>query len=176
MLARRPVPDVPPADLRVARARAGDVAAFESLYRDHVGRVRALCLRMSADPGLADDLTQTAFVRAWERLGTYRGDAAFSTWLHRLTVHVVLDERRSRQRRDARHLAARGDEISPSREGKVDLERAVFALPDGAREVFVLHDVEGWTHGDIAVALGISEGTTKSQLHRARRLLREALS
>lgn len=169
------------ADL-VASARAGDGAAFEALYRAHVGRVYALCLRLAADAARAEELTQDVFVRVWERLGSFRGDAAFTTWLHRLAVNVVLSDRRSDWRRglhlvpateDMPDLPARGDPDGPV--DAMDLERAIAALPPGARTVFVLHDVEGYQHAEIAELAGIAEGTSKTQLFRARRLLRRAL-
>lgn len=161
-------------------ARSGDAGAFESLYRSSVGRVYALCLRMSGDRERADRLTQDVFVTAWEKLSTFRGDAAFGTWLHRLTVNVVLQDRRSRLRREERHLEAaagtgplvtRG--IGPGT--RIDLERAIAGLPERARHVFILHDVEGYRHEEIAEMLGTAVGTSKAQLHRARRLLREMM-
>jgi RNA polymerase sigma-70 factor (ECF subfamily) len=166
----------------VTRATRGEVDAFEELYRDNVGRVYLLCLRMCGDPSLAEELAQEAFVRAWEKLGTFRGESAFSTWLHRVTVNVVLGERRSTARREAR-LKSVGDDLpadlsasEPSHGHSLDLEKSIAALPDGARMVFVLHDVEGYRHKEIARLTGLAEGTSKAQLHRARRLLRKALA
>jgi RNA polymerase sigma-70 factor (ECF subfamily) len=167
----------------VRRAQGGDVAAFETLYRQHSGRVYALCLRMSSDPVLAGDLAQEAFLRVWERLGSFRGESLFSSWLHRLTVNVVLGERRSRARRQIRviddgELAHRRAE---NRSGQRDtgrpaeLEQAIGSLPREARRILVLHDIEGYRHQEIAEMTGRALGTCKSQLHRARRLLREAL-
>lgn len=165
----------------VERAKAGDVAAFEELYRANAGRVFALCLRLCGDASLAEELVQDAFVRAWDRLGSFRGESAFATWLHPLAVNVALTERRSRRRRLARVFPTddpgafdRGVAPRPV-ETAVDLERALATLPPGAREIFVLHDVEGYRHEEIASSLGIAEGTSKGQLHRARLLLREAL-
>ena len=164
----------------VRRARAGDRAAFQRLYEEHVGRVYALCLRLTGDDDEAMDRTQDAFVLAWQKLGSYRGESAFSTWLHRLTVNVVLTDFRAAGRRDRRESSARemGRRVEPApRAGlHVDLERAIAALPPGARAVFVLYDVEGYGHAEIAALTGIAPGTSKAQLHRARRLLREALS
>lgn len=161
-------------------ARAGDRAAFQRLYEEHVGRVYALCLRLTGDGDEAEDRTQDAFVLAWRKLGSYRGESAFSTWLHRLTVNVVLTERRASSRRVARSTAATAThpraEPAPRAGLHVDLERAIAALPPGARAVFVLYDVEGYGHQEIAEMTGIAAGTSKAQLHRARRLLREALS
>jgi RNA polymerase sigma-70 factor (ECF subfamily) len=147
-----------------------------------VGRVHALCRRLCGDRGRAEDLTQDVFVRAWQRLGTFRGESLFSSWLHRLAVNVVLGEERSRSRR--LDLARPAEDIAalelggpdPERTGSGDLERAIAALPPGAREVFVLHDVEGYRHEEIAEMTGRSAGTCKAQLHRARSLLREALT
>lgn len=165
-----------------ARAAAGDRRAFEQLYRDHVDRVFTLCARMTADRALAEELTQDVFVRAWEKLALFRGDSSFGTWLHRLAVNVVLNHRTTHGRR-ARYLAAdpEGDLVDhlaarPTAPGdRLDLETAIAALPPGARRVFVLHDVEGYTHEEIGALLGITDGGSKAQLHRARRLLREAL-
>lgn len=162
----------------VRQAREGDDAAFEALYRANVGRVYALCLRLSADPRRAEELTQDTFVRAWERLHTFRGDAAFTTWLHRLTVNVVFMARRAERRRERRVLTIEAPpEIASagSPAGRIDLERAIASLPDGAREVFVLHDIEGYRHREIAALTGLSAGTSKAQLFRARRLLRRRL-
>jgi RNA polymerase sigma-70 factor (ECF subfamily) len=166
----------------VRRAQAGEIAAFEELYRENVGRVFAVCLRIAADRALAEELTQLAFIRAWRKLASFRGDSALSSWLHPLAVNVALSERRAHKRRGERVLAT-GDLApfdrpdGPPREpgAAVDLERAVAALPPGARAVFVLHDVEGWRHDEIAERTGIAVGTSKAQLHRARRLLKEAL-
>ena len=170
----------------VRRAKGGDSAAFEQLYREHVGRVYALCLRMTADPGHAEDLAQDVFLRAWNKLSSFRGQAAFSTWLHRLAVNVVLADRRSQGKRWGRLIMT--DDLAPfeaidggSRAGRsergtgMDLEAAIASLPDGARTVFVLYDVEGYRHEEIAELTGTAVGTSKAQLHRARRLLREAL-
>jgi len=170
------------ADLRLARrASAGDVQAFEQLYRASVSRVHGLCLRMCGNASLAEELTQETFIRAWTKLGTYGGRSAFTTWLHRLAVNVVLGHGRVRSRRDDRERpleATAGAEEEPSQhrpEEAVDLERAISALPQGARTVFVLHDVEGYRHQEIARLTGIAVGTSKAQLHRARALLRKAL-
>jgi RNA polymerase sigma-70 factor (ECF subfamily) len=173
-------PDDPMAKL-AERAVAGDVGAFEELYQATVGRVFALCLRMCGDRSLAEELTQEAFVRAWQKLPSFRGASAFSTWMHRLTVNVVLGHQRSAGRRATREAAAGEawlDAGGTNRERHgiaVDLERAIAALPDGARAVFVLHDVEGYKHAEIAETVGIAVGTSKAQLSRARKLLRKAL-
>ena len=166
----------------VAAAQGGSVQAFESLYHAHVGRIYALCLRLSADPGLAEELTQDVFVRAWEKLSTFRGDSAFGTWLHRLAVNVVLGRRRSDGRRMQRVVLAE-DLTAFEREGRgdsegarLDLEAAMERLPEATRRVFVLHEVEGYSHQEIAELTGRAEGTCKALLHRARRLLRERLT
>jgi len=171
----------PKADL-VRRAVGGEIGAFEELYRANVGRVYALCLRMTGDPAVAEELTQETFVRAWRKLGSFRGASAFSTWLHRVTINIVLGHRRRGARRTARIAPAGeipiGDPVAPpaAPAEAVDLERAIAALPNQARKVFILHDVEGYRHREIAKLLGIAVGTSKAQLHRARRILRKALS
>jgi RNA polymerase sigma-70 factor (ECF subfamily) len=171
------------ADELVRRAKKGDVAAFEALYRSHVGRVYAICLRMHGDAERAEDATQEAFLRAWRRISGFEGRSAFSTWLHRLAVNVVLDQIRAAKRRGIEVGAGEEGEESirlvEARAGppelSIDLERAIARLPPGARTAFVLHDIEGYKHREIAEMTGTAEGTWKAQLHRARRLLREAL-
>ena len=163
------------------RTEETDLPAFEELYRSHAGRVYALCLRMTGDPARAEDLMQETFVRAWSRLDTYRGPEGLSAWLRTIAVHLVISDHRARKRRRWKENAvddAFGDEApAPPREPAhaIDLEHAIAGLPHGAREVFVLHDVEGLKHEEIARLVGIAVGTSKAQLHRARRLLREAL-
>jgi RNA polymerase sigma-70 factor (ECF subfamily) len=164
----------------VRRAAAGDPGAFAALYRAHAGRVYALCLRLEADAARAEELTQDVFVRAWEALPGFRGESAFGTWLHRLAVNVVLADRRAAWRRERRVMAVE-DPAALERPGEadpalaLDLEAAIAALPPGARAVFVLHDLEGYQHREIAAMTGIAEGTSKAQLFRARRLLRARL-
>ncbi|HWL87439.1 MAG TPA: RNA polymerase sigma factor [Polyangiaceae bacterium] len=173
--------EIPAEEPLVGAARSGDVMAFERLYRAHVGRVHALCLRLTADTAHAEQLTQDAFVRAWERLATFRGESAFATWLRHVTVNVVLEDRRATARRTRRVMPTGDDAVltsaAMSRNDDVglDLERALARLPEGPRTVFVLHDVEGYQHGEIGQLLGIAEGTSKAHLHRARTLLKEAL-
>lgn len=164
----------------VVQAQAGDLSAFERLYRRNVNRVHALCRRMCADPVRARDLTQDTFVRAYENLKAFRGDSAFSTWLHRLAVNVALTDRRSEGRRTARvtttdDLSGFGVPATPVTVG-IDLERAIASLPPTLRTAFVLHDVEGYTHEEIAERTGQSPVTVRVQLHRARKSLRERLS
>ena len=169
-----------PTDGDVALAARGDRLAFERLYRTHVGRVYALCARMVGDAGTAEELTQDVFVRAWEKLALYRGESAFSTWLHRLAVNVVLNHRKAEGRRRTR--LDDDQEVLDGQPGhqapagiRLDLEQAIAALPPGARRVFVLHDVEGFKHEEIATMLGVTSGGSKAQLHRARMLPRQAL-
>lgn len=172
-------------DPMVLAAQRGDDLAFAALYDRHAGRVFALCLRLSADPTAAAELVQDVFVRLWERLASYRGESAFSTWLHRLAVNTVLDGARQGRRRRMRvaiaadfadvTLLERSVAPTPDPGGSLDLNAAVERLPAGARAVFVLYDVEGFSHAEIAGMLGIAEGTSKAHLFRARRLLREML-
>lgn len=165
----------------VALAASGDRQAFERLYRTHVNRVYAVCARMVSDRTHAEELTQDVFVRVWEKLGQFRGESAFTTWLHRLAVNVVLNVRKSEGRTrtrfdDAGEMDTLPEGPSVSIPGaSIDLEAAIGGLPKGARRVFVLHDVEGFKHEEIAQMLGITSGGSKAQLHRARLLLREAL-
>src|SRR5207245_7836368 len=158
----------------VRRAQTGDRIAVEQLYRDNVGRVYALCFRMAGTADLAEELAQDVFVRAWQKLGSFRGESAFSSWLHPLTVNVALSERRSRRRRVARVMAT--DDLTaferpgpPARadgpEAGFDLERALATLPPGARAGCVLHDVEGCKHGARAALTGVATGTEKRQVH-----------
>lgn len=165
----------------IQRAQQGDRAAFEQLYREHVDRVYALCLRMAANTDAAEELTQDVFVRLWNVLGSFRGESAFSTWLHRLTVNVALLSLRSQRRRAARifgvHDLAPFDRVedTPKPGERIDLEHAIASLPEKARLILVLHDIEGYRHEEIAEMMGLSAGTSKSQLHRARKLMKERL-
>lgn len=165
----------------VLRAQHGDVDAFEVLYRQHVGRIWALTRRMSADDVAADELTQEIFVRAWENLASYRGQAAFSSWLHRVAVNVVLGGKRSDKRRLLRVVPQEDPEEGAAPVGSkpdlgIDLARAIDTLPERARQVFVLHHIEGLEHEEVARAMGTTVGTSKGQLHRARELLRRVLT
>ena len=159
-------------------AAGGDAHAFARLYREHAGRIHALARRM-ASPDEADELTQDVFVRAWEKLRTFRGESAFGTWLHRLAVNLILAKRTAWARRRSREAGDEALAWTPARAAQpelaMDFETALQRLPDGAREIFVLFDVEGYRHEEIAELLGLSVGTTKSQLHRARMILREHL-
>jgi len=162
----------------VKRAQVGDHQAFERLYRVHAGMVYAICLRISADRTQAEWLTQDAFVRAWQKLGSYRREGAFGAWLRRLTMNLVIEDRR-RLAREAKWVDAEaevsGSEAPAAVEDALDLERAIGTLPPGARQAFVLHDVYGYRHREIAELTGLATGTVKAHLHRARTLLRSAL-
>ena len=167
----------------IARAREGDRFAFEGIYRAYAGRIYGLVLRLVADPVEAETLTQDVFIRVWRKLGSYRGTGSFEGWLRRVAVNTTIENRRSRTRRlrveTPEETAPDRASSRPSHAGRteirIDLERAMETLPEKAREVFVLHDVEGYKHEEIAAMTGTAVGTTKAQLHRARRLLREAL-
>ena len=187
------VPNDRDGERQLARlASSGDEGAFERLYRTHAGRVFALCLRMSGSRQRAAELTQDVFVHVWERLGSWRGDSALGSWIYRLTVNLVLSNVRTETRRQ-KHEVPDADEpqadepMAESRKPQaasrphsvheaIDLERAIASLPKGARTVFVLHDVEGYQHDEIAKITGTAEGTCRAQLHRARKLLIEALN
>lgn len=175
----------------VQLAVAGDESAFRTLYERHSGRVFALCLRMSGSREQAAELLQDVFVHLWGRLSSWRGEAALSSWIHRLTVNLVLTSLRGEKRRakheepDSGRRTADGGEDEPAPAGPfvppaavedaIDLEHAIAELPAGARTVFVLHDVEGYQHDEIAKMTGTAEGTCRAQLHRARKLLMERL-
>jgi RNA polymerase sigma-70 factor (ECF subfamily) len=171
------VPDTDTVDATLAAS--GDTQAFERLYRGHLARVHGLARRLIGS-GDADEATQDVFVRAWEKLGTFRGESAFGTWLHRVAINVILAKR---QRLGVqRNRFTESDELlerAPARASQealhVDFEAAMEQLPGGAREVFVLHDVEGYKHHEIADMLSVTTGTSKAQLHRARMILRKHL-
>ena len=167
----------------VEKARAGDRLAFEQLYRSHCDRIYALCWRMcGGDRALAEDMVQEAFVRAWNKLDLFRGDSKFGTWLHRLTVNVVLSDRRIRVKRLQREREL-VDDVERTLVGdrdvfaglRNDLEAAIAGLPERARTVLVLYDIEGYQHNEIAEMTGMAVGSSKAQLHRARKLVREVL-
>jgi RNA polymerase sigma-70 factor, ECF subfamily len=177
----------PVSDVELARAAAaGDSAAFEKLYEQHRRRVYSLCLRMLGNVSQAEDLTQEVFLQVFKKIGSFRGDSAFTTWLHRLTVNQVLMHLRRRGVK-LEHTSEEGDFTdvvetplqSTRRISMVDrlaLEKAISELPPGYRTAFVLHDVEGYEHGEISDLLGVTVGTSKSQLHKARMRLREFLA
>jgi RNA polymerase sigma-70 factor (ECF subfamily) len=166
----------------VRRAQAGEVAAFEGLYRTHAAAVHALCRRMVRDDTDARELLQDVFVRAWERLTSFKGQSAFGTWLHRLAVNVVLERLRTARRDAGRHVTDDDEEIFGAHssagdlETRMDLETALATLPQGARTVFVLHDMEGYSHDEIAEMTGIAAGTARAQLWRARRALMKVMA
>jgi RNA polymerase sigma-70 factor (ECF subfamily) len=163
-----------------ALAARGDRRAFERLYRDNVARIHGLARRMIG-PEVADEVTQDVFVRAWDKLGSFRGDSQFGTWLYRLAVNLILSKRaqlatrRSREWMDEEVL-----DSLPARAARPDLgldfETAIQKLPEGARQIFVMHDIEGFRHEEIASMLGVTSGTSKAQLHRARMILRRVLN
>ncbi|MBV8206960.1 MAG: sigma-70 family RNA polymerase sigma factor [Acidobacteria bacterium] len=186
------VPSVPSNQHLIRRAQQGDAAAFEELYAAHKRRIFNLCLRMIEDWSRAEELMQDTFLQAYRKLNTFRGESAFSTWLHRIAVNVVLMHLRQNRARvnEVPAIAGTGDDDEPwsayqqaaSSDGRLDhavdrvtLERAISKLPDGYRLVFVLHDVEGYEHHEIAELLGCSIGNTKSQLHKARVKIRHYL-
>jgi RNA polymerase sigma-70 factor (ECF subfamily) len=167
-------------DADVVLAARGDPSAFERLYRTHVARIHSLTRRMLGGD-YADEVTQDIFVRTWQKLGQFRGDSAFTTWLHRLAVNVVIERRRAlaiqRERLADDPVVLDSVPVAPPRADlSVDFEHAIERLPAGAREIFVLHDVEGYKHREIAAMLDIATGTSKRQLHRARMLMRKALN
>lgn len=164
----------------IERAKRADTAAFEQLYRRHVDRVYGLCLRMTGNVAEAEDCTQEAFIQAWKKLDKFRGDSAFGTWMHRVAVNTVLGRMRKLRREQDRFRTT--DAAEPESPATVadtgelrDLSRAVDSLPEGARHVFVLYAVYGYSHDEAASMLGIAPGTSKAQLHRARRLLAQQL-
>jgi len=167
----------------VDKARNGDRLAFEQLYRSHCDRIYALCWRMcGGDRALAEDMVQEAFVRAWNKLDQFRGDSKFGTWLHRLAVNVVLSDRRIRVKRLQREQTF-SDDIERVQIGdrdvfaglRKDLEAAIAGLPERARTVLILYDIEGYQHDEIAGMTGMAIGSSKAQLHRARKLVREIM-
>lgn len=179
---------LPVSDFELAQATAaGDEMAFEQIYRAHARKVYSLCLRLLRNPTEAEDVTQDVFVRLYRKIGTFQGDAALSTWLYRLTVNTVLMHVRRQQRKqkeqpmddDSLQHLAEGRPLKRRAEvsliDRIDLERAIRRLPTGYRLVLVLHDVEGYEHEEIAQMLGIREGTSKSQLHKARLKMRKLL-
>jgi len=172
----------------IERAKQGDEAAFEALYHLHKRRVYSLCLRMVSNPAQAEDLAQEAFLQLFRKIGTFRGESAFSTWLHRMTVNVVLMQLRKKSlpqvsleetiesddETQKKELGAEDMKLSGSID-RLQLQRAIDRLPPGYKTVFVLHDVEGFEHNEIAEMVGCSIGNSKSQLHKARLKLRDYL-
>ena len=163
----------------IAKAKRSDAGAFERLYRMHIDKVYGLCLRMTGNVAEAEDCAQEAFIQAWTKLDKFRGDSAFSTWLHRIAVNAVLGRIRKSKREQDRIKVAFEQSSSPvsvTDHGELrDLSEAVDRLPRGARHVFVLHAVYGYSHDETGAMLDIAAGTSKAQLHRARRLLAQQL-
>ena len=163
----------------IEQAKQGDTRAFERLYRMHVDKVYGLCLRMTGSRSEADDCTQEAFIQAWNKMDKFRGDSAFSTWLHRIGVNAVLGRMRKSKREEDRIQAAAEVSSAPATTVETghlrDLSDAVDRLPEGARHVFVLSAVYGYSHEEAGNMLGIAVGTSKAQLHRAKRLLKQQL-
>jgi len=167
----------------VARVQAGDVDAFEALYKQHAARIYSLASRMAGSPDEGEDLVQEIFLQAYRKLGSFKGDASVGTWLYRLAVNHCLDFVRSRRAKmgrvtDTLDAAGSFEPVSPRETplARLDLERAIEQLPPGCREAFVLHDVEGFDHKEVARLLGIAEGTSKSQVFKARMKLRGLLA
>ncbi len=166
------------AESRIIEAvKAGDMQAYEQLYQRHVGRVYALCLRLTADRALAEDATQEVFIQLWRKLDNYAGQSKFSTWLHSVASNVAISYMRKQKSWWQRMFDIEDVELKDERPAQPghqrDLELAMQQLPEKARIVFVLHGVEGYRHEDIAEMLGIATGTSKAQYHRAKQLLRE---
>jgi len=174
-----PLTTVANEDAWIRRAQRSDARAFEALYRLHVGKVYGLCLRMTGNVSEAEDCTQEAFIQAWNKMMKFRGDSAFSTWLHRIAVNTVLGRIRKSKREHDRVQAVNDvytTRLDTGDSGELrDLAEAVDRLPERARHVFVLHAVYGYSHDEAAAMLGIATGTSKAQLHRARRLLAQQL-
>jgi RNA polymerase sigma-70 factor, ECF subfamily len=168
----------------IAAAKRGDHSAFRKIFDEHVQRIYAFCLRLSAARQFAEELTQDVFVKAWENLHTFRGESKLTTWLHSIAVNEFLMQKRSEKRLLKKMFTS--DDLTPydRNDGrtdshystKIDLEKAMSVLPRQAKAVFILHDVEGYQHNEIAKMIKIEEGTSKAHLHRARKLLREELS
>lgn len=170
----------------VERCRQGDLGAFEAIYRTHAGRLYSLARRMAGNPSDAEDLLQEIFLAAHRKIDSFRGDSALGTWLYRLATNLCLDHLRSRAVKAGQMTGALDDQVGLADAGsrrlaertvtKMDLERAIAQLPDGCRAAFVLHDIEGLEHREVAEMLGIAEGTSKSQVHKARLRLRAMLA
>lgn len=164
----------------VSQAKEGNTESFEKLYKINLPRVYAVCLRISSDKMRAEELTQDTFVKAWENINSFRGESLFSTWIYKIAVNISLLDLRQRKRwykrfKNFSNLLNFDKKVSISVSTSIDLDKAVSYLPEKARLVFILHDIEGYRHNEIAELLSVKSGTTKAQLHRARKLLREAL-
>ena len=178
-MASAPLKSVANEDAWIRRAQQSDARAFEALYRLHVDKVYGLCLRMTGNVSEAEDCTQDAFIQAWNKMMKFRGDSAFSTWLHRIAVNTVLGRIRKSKREQDRVQAVNDvytTRVDTGDSGELrDLAEAINRLPERARHVFVLHAVYGYSHDEAAAMLGVAAGTSKAQLHRARRLLAQQL-
>jgi RNA polymerase sigma-70 factor (ECF subfamily) len=166
--------EVPEVEL-VDRARGGDVAAFEALYRRYAGRVYGLCIRLTSERAEAEDCTQETFIAAWQKLPEFRGESRLMTWLHSIAYHKVLGRNRARERHGSHLKAIEAETSRPDFDGHRDLEDAILRLPDRAREALVLQKIYGYTHAEAAGIMGITTGACKAQVHRAIQLLAAAL-
>ncbi len=163
--------------LLIERARNNDYRAYEELYRLHIGRVLALCVRLLKDQDLAEDMAQEAFIQAWRNLSKFRGDSAFGSWLYRIATNTALSYlRKQKHFRNSLDVDDIEQEYRETNDDQIGLEAAIASLPDGARAVFILYSLEGYTHDEISRQLKIAQGSSKAQLHRARKLLKEQLS
>lgn len=166
-------------ELLITRTKSGDSKAFKQLYELHCGKVFALCLRMTGNKNKANDLTQDVFVRVWKNINSFRGESLFSTWIYRITVNVVLIDKRTENNFTKRFTGFHSTLInklsSKQNSIKIDLENAIGKLPKQAKLIFIMHEIEGYKHEEIAEMLKISDGTSKAQLHRARKILRKEL-
>jgi RNA polymerase sigma-70 factor, ECF subfamily len=161
----------------IERARNNDYRAYEELYRLHIGRVMGLCIRLLNDRDLAEDMAQEAFIQAWRNLSKFRGDSAFGSWLYRITTNTVLSYlRKQKHFQNSLDVDDLELEYRETQDEQIGLEAAIATLPDGARAVFILYSLEGYTHDEISRLLKIAPGSSKAQLHRARKLLKEQLS
>ena len=161
----------------IERARNNDYRAYEELYRLHIGRVMGLCIRLLNDRDLAEDMAQEAFIQAWRNLSKFRGDSAFGSWLYRITTNTVLSYlRKQKHFQNSLDVYDLELEYRETQDEQIGLEAAIATLPDGARAVFILYSLEGYTHDEISRLLKIAPGSSKAQLHRARKLLKEQLS
>jgi RNA polymerase sigma-70 factor (ECF subfamily) len=168
----------------VERCRRGEPGAFEELYRQHAPRIYGLVCRMTGSASDGEDLLQEVFLLVHRKLGSFKGESSLGTWIYRLATNNCLDFLRSRQHRQQQRTTETLDDVLPTRSGatapfrvdRLDLERAILQLPPGYRAAFVLHDVEGFDHAEVAAQLGIAEGTSKSQVHKARLKIRELLA
>ena len=185
MASSKPTGDVRSADVELSgRISSGDGAAFEELYRQHAGRLYNLAYRMAGTANDADDLLQDIFLLAYRKLGSFRGESSLGTWLYRLAMNHCLDVLRSRQSRMGQQTDSLDEDSAAEPAAapvlgavsRIDLDRAIQRLPSACRAAFLLHDVEGFGHGEVGAILGISEGTSKSQVHKARLRIRAYLT